>query len=107
MLPTPPRTVIWRLGPSIARADIPALCDRLRLLLHGAPRTATVLCDVSALSSPDTTTVEALLRLQLTARRLGHRIRLCRVPERLGLLLDLTGLAEALGVNRPPPPGPW
>ncbi len=108
ILPTPPRAVICRLGPPIARADIPALCDRLRLLLGARPRT-TVLCDVRALDAPDLTTVEALLRLQLTARRLGHGIRLCHVPERLGLLLTVTGLAEILpaapppGAPRPPP----
>ncbi|WP_327703172.1 STAS domain-containing protein [Streptomyces decoyicus] len=95
MLPTPPRAVIWRLGPSIARADIPALCERLRLLLGARPRT-TVLYDVRALDAPDLTTVEALLRLQLTARRLGHGIRLCHVPDGLGLLLTVTGLAEIL-----------
>ncbi|MFC9240533.1 STAS domain-containing protein [Streptomyces decoyicus] len=114
MLPTPPRAVIWRLGPSIARADIPALCDRLRLLLRTGPRPrTTVLCDVRALDAPDLTTVEALLRLQLTARRLGHGIRLCHVPEGLGLLLTATGLTEVLpaalppGTPRPPPlPGP-
>lgn len=107
LLPTPPRAVIWRLGPPIARADIPALCDRLRLLLGARPRT-TVLCDVRALDAPDLTTVEALLRLQLTARRLGHGIRLCHVPEGLGLLLTLTGLAEVLPAAPPPgaPPGP-
>ncbi|MGW2025506.1 STAS domain-containing protein [Streptomyces decoyicus] len=105
-LPTPPRAVIWRLGPSIARAGIPALCDRLRLLLGARPRT-TVLCDVRALDAPDLATVEALLRLQLTARRLGHGIRLCHVPEGLGLLLTLTGLTEILPAARPPgaPPG--
>ncbi|MFD3423338.1 STAS domain-containing protein [Streptomyces decoyicus] len=105
-LPTPPRAVIWRLGPSIARADIPALCDRLRLLLGARPRT-TVLCDVRALDAPDLATVEALLRLQLTARRLGHGIRLCHVPEGLGLLLTATGLTEILPAARPPgaPPG--
>ncbi|MGW9429782.1 STAS domain-containing protein [Streptomyces decoyicus] len=105
-LPTPPRAVIWRLGPSIARADIPSLCDRLRLLLGARPRT-TVLCDVRALDAPDLATVEALLRLQLTARRLGHGIRLCHVPEGLGLLLTLTGLTEILPTARPPvaPPG--
>ncbi|GGU62963.1 hypothetical protein GCM10010211_29850 [Streptomyces albospinus] len=93
-MPPPPRSVVWHLGPAIGAAEIPALCERLRLLLRAHPGT-TVLCDVRTVTAPDTATVQALLRLQLTARRLGGRgIRLCHVPEALGLLLALTGLAE-------------
>ncbi|MFG2889663.1 STAS domain-containing protein [Streptomyces sp. NPDC048248] len=82
-------------GPSIPAAEIPALHRRLRALLRDHPP-AAVLCDVRALVAPDTSTVEALLRLQLTARRHGHHLRLRHVPEALGLLLALTGLSEAL-----------
>ncbi|WP_280524949.1 STAS domain-containing protein [Streptomyces inhibens] len=66
---------------------------------YAHPRT-TVLCDVRALKAPGTTTVEALLRLQLTARRLGHGIRLRHVPEALRTVLTVTGLTEALPVDR-------
>ncbi|MGW7490203.1 STAS domain-containing protein [Streptomyces sp. NPDC054786] len=106
MLPTPPRAVVWRLGPSIARAEIPALCDRLRLLLCARPGT-TVRCDVRALA-PGATAVEALLRLQLTARRQGHVIRLCHVPDGLNRLLTVTGLTEVLPADPPSgtPPHP-
>ncbi|MGG2462590.1 STAS domain-containing protein [Streptomyces sp. RGM 3693] len=103
-MPHTPRTVVWHFGPSIATTDVPALCTRLDRLLRARPRT-TVLCDVRAVTAPDTATVQALLRLQLTARRLGGPgIRLWHVPEALGLLLAATGLNGALPSDDGPPP---
>ncbi|MEV0374099.1 STAS domain-containing protein [Streptomyces sp. NPDC050636] len=94
-MPIPYEPVVWPVGPPTDRADIPALCARLHVFLREHPH-ATVLCDVRALDVPDLTTVEALLRLQLAARRLRREIRLCHVPDALRLVLTLTGLHEAL-----------
>jgi hypothetical protein len=55
-----------------------------------------VVCDVAALVNPDAGTVDALARLQLTARRLGRRVRLLHAGAELQGLLDLMGLSEEL-----------
>ncbi|MFH8567385.1 STAS domain-containing protein [Streptomyces sp. NPDC017993] len=103
--PAGPHPVLRPAGPSIAAAEIPALCRRLRALLREHPPT-TVLCDVRALIAPDAPTIEALLRLQLTARRHGRHMRLRHVPEALRLLLALTGLAEVLPADPAAPADP-
>ncbi|MEU9113179.1 STAS domain-containing protein [Streptomyces sp. NPDC048483] len=98
-MPTPYEPVVWPLTADLTRADIPPLCARLCTYLNAHPHT-TVVYDARALSAPpDTTTLEALLRLQLTARRLGRTIGLCHVPRALGDVLSLTGLAMRLSAN--------
>lgn len=82
--------VLYVAGPSVARADVPELCDRLRLLYGSG--TDEVVCDVGALTRPDLSTVEALARLRLTARRAGGRLRLRNAGPGLMSLLELTGL---------------
>jgi anti-anti-sigma regulatory factor len=47
----------------------------------------------------DIATVDALARLQLTARRLGWRLRLRNVSMELGELIELAGLTGVLGVE--------
>ncbi|WP_117211237.1 STAS domain-containing protein [Allorhizocola rhizosphaerae] len=84
----------WAIGPVIRRADIPALCDRLDALLQSGD--CDVECDVSTLTEPDMATVEALLRLHLTARRRGRRVRFHRPGSRLMELIVMTGLALVL-----------
>ena len=44
----------------------------------------------------DAVTIEALARLQLTARRLGRRITLRRVSPDLDRLVSFVGLADVL-----------
>jgi hypothetical protein len=92
--PPAPATVLV-VYPPIGRADITGLCERLRLLL-GESRADPFPCDVGALVAPDLVTIEALARLQLTARRLGRRIRLHDVCGELRGLLALMGLADVL-----------
>ncbi len=76
--------------------DLLVLCDGLRLRLSGS-EAAVVVCDVGALPA-DLLTVDALARLELTARRLGREIRVASAsPELLGLL-GLVGLAGVVGV---------
>ena len=58
-----------------------------------------LVCDVAALTQPDAGTIEALARLQLTARRLGCRVRLRDPSRELRELLDLFGLADVLRVE--------
>jgi ABC-type transporter Mla MlaB component len=57
----------------------------------------TIACDVGELARPDAGTIDALARLALTTRRLGHEIGLQRASEELAELLALAGLSEVLG----------
>ena len=86
------------LGGRIARGDIQALCERIRALLKNSD-VRLVVCDVGALVDPDAVTVDALARLQLTARRLGHRVRLRGACGDLQGLLLLMGLSEVLPIG--------
>jgi anti-anti-sigma regulatory factor len=84
-------------GP-LTPADAAALCERARSELERSGAEVLV-CDVAALTHADAGTIEALARLQLTARRLGRRIRLRDPSPELADLLDLFGLAEVLRVE--------
>ena len=78
----------------ITRADVPALCAELEVLLSGLPGIAVVDCDVGGVVQPDLAAVEAVARLGLVARRAGGvELRLRNVPAGLGALLDLVGLS--------------
>jgi ABC-type transporter Mla MlaB component len=92
--PPEPSAIVLALGGPIARADIPSLCERVRSLL-GVGGAGAVDCDVGSLE-PDAVTVDALARLQLTARRLGLRVRFKDAPPELRRLLCLMGLDEVL-----------
>lgn len=93
--PAGPRTVVLVVGGPIARTSVPGLCERVRALL--ATRGADVVtCDVAAVEHADATAIDALARLQLTARRLGRSIRLRNAPDDLRELLALTGLSDEL-----------
>ncbi len=81
-------------GP-VERARIPELCAELRAFCEGHPR-GEVVCDVERIDAPDAADVDALARLQLTARRVDRRIRFRRAGRELIELLELAGLAEVL-----------
>lgn len=81
-------------GP-ITRAGIPGLCERGRVLLEGVDADLVV-CDVGELVNPDAVTVDALARLELTARRLGRRIRFRHACRELQQLVAMMGLGDVL-----------
>lgn len=91
----PSSMILWTLGATITRADIPRLCEELLGVLRGSDATV-VICDVGAVADPDVVIVEAVARLQLTARQSGRHIRLHRASDRLRDLLVLTGLSDVL-----------
>jgi ABC-type transporter Mla MlaB component len=82
----------------IARADVAGLCDRARLLLEKTDADVVV-CDVGAIVDPDVSTIDALARLQLTARRLGRGISLSHASRELQELLVLMGLRDAVPLD--------
>jgi anti-anti-sigma regulatory factor len=81
------------------RADIPGLCDRAQILLRSDPANELV-CDVSGIAAPDAVTVDALARLQLTARRLGGEVRIRHAPPELDELLVFMGLSGIVPLSR-------
>ncbi len=93
-----PSATVFVISASIDCAGIPALCARVGMLPEG--RAADVVCDVGALMNPDVAAVDAVARLALTARRLGHDIRLVHTSNKLEELLGFVGLYEAVGLGR-------
>jgi ABC-type transporter Mla MlaB component len=93
-------TTVFTLHGPVERAEIPALCERLRTML-AREGTGPVVFDIMSLEEPDAATVEALARLQLTALRSGRRIRLRNSCGELHDLLALVGLVELLPVVGP------
>ncbi|HEY3096176.1 MAG TPA: STAS domain-containing protein [Acidimicrobiia bacterium] len=92
--PSGPRSVIFDLGGPVVPA-VGDLCERVRMLL-AAGDVDLVTVEVGALASPDAIALDALARLQLTARRSGGSIRLRHAREKLRDLLALAGLSEQL-----------
>ncbi len=93
-----PSTMVLALGGPIARSDVPRLCERARALLQDS-NAEVVVCDVRAVVHPDLVTIDALARLLLTARRLGHRVWLRYPGVELQGLLAFVGLSGALQVS--------
>ncbi len=90
-----PSAMVVEIAGRIDRADIPALCERVRLAL-GVSAAGIVVCDVRALVDPDCVAVDALARLQLTVMRLGRRLVLRDVSPELWALLCFAGLSEVV-----------
>ncbi len=75
----------------VTRDEVPRLCEAVRARI-GAGGAGVVVCDCSGLGPPGLTAVDALARMELTARRAGGRIRLRGADPALRALLDLVGL---------------
>ncbi len=90
-----PSAIVIVLAPPIVRKDIGSLCQSVKDVLERHPGDA-VICDVGALVNPDAVTVDALARLQLTARRCGTCVSLRNTHVQLRALLAFTGLAEVV-----------
>jgi ABC-type transporter Mla MlaB component len=94
MGPTEARTVSFSLGGEVARADLPAIYERVCDLVRTSGAT-TVFCDVQGITS-DAVTLDALARVCLAARRHGCRLRLRHAPEDLAGLVAFAGLQDVL-----------
>jgi STAS domain-containing protein len=97
MAASEPTTIVLPVGASLAPADLPALCERARILLESTGADV-VLCDVSGCVGVDAVTVDALARLQLTARRMGRRACVRHASRELRAFLGFTGLADLCGL---------
>jgi hypothetical protein len=85
----PPVPLTGRIGPDDAERLCDCVCARV-----AAGEDGPLACDVDAVESPDLGTVDALARMALTARRLGHRVELQRARPELRELLELAGLGS-------------
>jgi hypothetical protein len=87
------------IGGRIGPAAVAGLCERVRdVLRDGGAR--LIVCDVGGVA-PDATTIDALARVQLTARRLGGRIRLRNACVELRDLIALAGMSDVLPLGAP------
>jgi ABC-type transporter Mla MlaB component len=89
-----PDPVVFAIGGSLARADLPGLCDGVGAMLERSAAGIAV-CDVRGVRS-DAVAVDALARLQLAARRSGCRVRLRHPSDELRELLAFVGLRDVL-----------
>ena len=92
-----PSAAVLELRGAITRSDIHALCARVQALLEQRDA-EVVVCDVAAVSAPDCGTVDALARMQLTAKRLGGELRVRGASDELHELLAMAGLCDVVGV---------
>jgi ABC-type transporter Mla MlaB component len=99
-----PSALVLVIGGPITPGDIERLCKLLRAKLEGN-RAPAVICDVGAIGDPDAVTVDALARLQLTARRLGRQLRLRHACDELRDLLALMGLTDVVPLAGGAQPG--
>ena len=97
-MPAERGTIVLVIPAQIAPRDVPAICDRLRCALARS-NVGEIVCDVGALDNPDLRAVDVLATLQLTARRLGRRMRLRHASSRLMELLALAGLDGVLALR--------
>jgi ABC-type transporter Mla MlaB component len=87
-----PNTVAFAISGPITRADLPALCDRVRTVLQESGA-ALAICDVHGVEC-DAVTVDALARLQLAAKRTGCRVQLRGACPELVRLVEFMGLTD-------------
>ncbi len=85
--------VVMRISGRLTPDDVPRLCEELHARLSGTGVTEAI-CDVGGLTHASLTAVNALARMQLTARRLGCRVRMRGAGPELRALLELVGLGE-------------
>src|SRR3954469_15157268 len=89
--PARPTTGAFAAPGPIARADLPAICGHVAALLE-ATGADVARCDVAALPA-DAAAVDALARIQLSARRMGRRLEVRGAADDLLALLAFVGVA--------------
>ena len=97
----PRRGVVLAVHGRITDETVPQWCARVADLLAD-PEVDAITCDLSGVVRPDVTALDALARMQLTARRLGRTIRLRHASTEMCALLSLAGLTDVLPAPDPP-----
>lgn len=99
-----PRSVRIVVPSGITRAEIPAACETLRVAIDDGSA-IEILCETP--DPTDAVTIEMVLRLHLTAVRLGAGFALRNPSPRFRELLGLCGLSGVLRVRYGPSVEPW
>lgn len=94
----PKQTITVIVRPELERDDVHSLADDLVHQLSTGV-VAEVLVDVSRIDTPDVVYLDALARLQLTARRHGSTIRVVDPCPDLVDLLGVAGLSDIIPVR--------
>lgn len=94
MAASAPQTLACAIRGPIHRVDLPGLCRRICCLLEDSGADI-LLCDVGEVA-PDAAAVDALARIQLTARRYGCEAHLSSASTELLELLRFIGLRDVL-----------
>lgn len=94
MTVSPPRAIVFAIAAPLTRADLVGLAERVSLLVAESGA-AVAFCEVGGVEA-DVVTVEALVLLQLAARRHGCRIRLRNASSELRALVSFAGLRDVL-----------
>lgn len=76
-----------------------ALCLRLRQRIEANESAEIVICDLGRITTPDAAVIDALARVQLTARRLGRTVLYRSASPFVRSLLDLAGLEQVIDVG--------
>lgn len=76
-----------------------ALCLRLRQHIEANESAEIVICDLGRITTPDAAVIDALARVQLTARRLGRTVLYRSASPFVRSLLDLAGLEQVIDVG--------
>jgi ABC-type transporter Mla MlaB component len=96
-MPGQPKTIVLALE-SLQPDDVAGLIERASTFV--APDGTTVLlCDVARLADVDMTTIDALARIALRARRLGCAVNLRDAPPELLRLVAFAGLSDVLACD--------
>jgi ABC-type transporter Mla MlaB component len=93
-----PRTVVFSVWGPISRDELAGLCDRVCRLL-GTAKPDVAVCEAASVPA-DAVTVDALVRLQLLAHRIGCQVRLRNASQELLELVAFMGLAGVVPDER-------
>lgn len=96
--PHPEATIDVVVAQPITHAVIARLCERVGMVLERSGA-QLIVCDVGAVIDPDAATIDALARVQLTARRLGGRVHLRNACDPLRDLVTFMGMADVLPLS--------
>ena len=88
----------------LCRNDARSLEQDVTRLLDGV-QAEVALCDIGHLVGSDLAALDAVVRLQLTGRRLGVRIAFQRTPAPLLRLVRFLALIDVLPIDTEPPSG--
>jgi len=99
MAAPPAGTITFAIRGPIARSDLPALYNRVCVMLTQSRATVAV-CDVTGVAA-DAVSVDALARLGLAARRQRCRIEFRHASAELRDLIAFMGLEDVLASQGP------